>query len=256
MRKLRSALLIILILAAVLVSAGALAVAALNSRNAARPEAVAALESNEQVSVTEQAGEDWIIFSPVGETPDTGFIIYPGGFVDPVAYAPVARDIAANGFLVVIDPMPLNLAVLNLNGADAILPAFPDIANWAIGGHSLGGAMAAEYAAGRPNGVDGLALWAAYPANSTDLSDNNLAALSIYGDRDGVASVDDVLDGGNRLPDAEFILVPGGNHTQFGRYGEGLQRGDNPASTSRDEQQRIVADSTSALLSSLTNLNN
>lgn len=256
MRKTRVALLIALLLAAVVLIGGALAIAVLNDRNAARPEAVAALVSDGQVAVTEQTGEDWFVFSPVGGTPDTGFIIYPGGFVDPVAYAPVARDIAANGYLVVIDPMPLNLVVLNVNGADAILPAFPEITHWAIGGHSLGGAMAAEYAAGHPDAVDGLALWAAYPANSTDLSDKDLAALSIYGDRDGIASIDDVLDGGNRLPDAEFVLVPGGNHTQFGRYGEGLQRGDNPASISRDEQQRIVADGTSTLLSSLTNTNN
>lgn len=95
--------------------------------------------------------------------------------MDPVAYAPVARDIAAAGYLTVIDPMPLNLAVLDLQGAGDIIAGFPDITSWAIGGHSLGGAMAAEFAFRNPGVVDGLALWAAFPAANSDLSTFDLA---------------------------------------------------------------------------------
>lgn len=224
----------------------------LNSRNAARPEAIAALQSDDSVTVNRPDGEDWYVFTPTKADPSTGFIIYPGGFVDPVAYAPTARDVAEDGYFVVIDPMPLNLAVLDIEAADKIIAAYPQISAWAIGGHSLGGAMAAEYVAGNPDRIEGLALWAAYPASNTDLSGNDLAAVSIYGDADGVASIADVLDGANRLPDSTvFVLIPGGNHTQFGRYGEGLQRGDNPAAISRDEQEQIVVDSTVEMLSSI-----
>ncbi len=235
---------------------GAIYVVSANNRNAARPEAVAAMQSDDLVAVSESPGEDWIVFSPTGEDPTTGFIIYPGGFVDPVAYAPVARDIAAAGYLTVIDPMPLNLAVLGLQGASDIIDGFPDITAWGIGGHSLGGAMAAEYTYRNPAAVDGLALWAAYPAANSDLSTFDIQAVSIYGDADGVAAPEDVLDGANRLPaDAVFVLIPGGNHTQFGHYGEGLQRGDNPATIDRAGQQQIVVDATTAMLATI-NLSN
>ncbi len=249
MRALRILLLSFLVLAAIAVVAGTLVITSINNRHAAQPEAIAALESNGRVAVTRQPGEDWIVFTPVDATPHTGFILYPGGLVDPVAYAPLAYDIAANGYLVVIDPMPLNLAVLGSNGATDIITGFPQITAWAIGGHSLGGAMAAEFAANNPVAIDGLALWASYPAAGTDLSGFDLSAVSIYGDSDGVAPVADVRDGANRLPpDTLFVTIRGGNHTQFGRYGEALQRGDNPATIDRDEQQQIIVNNTTAML--------
>lgn len=252
MRAIRSILLIVGVLFLIGLAAGWVIYISLNNRNAARPEALAAMKSDEFVAVSGTEGEDWIIFSPEGQTTTTGFIIYPGGFVDPVAYAPTARAIAERGYLTVIDPMPLNLAVLGLEGADDIIAGFPTISAWAIGGHSLGGAMAAEYTYRNPEVISGLALWAAYPSDNTDLSDVALEVVSIYGDADGVASVDDVLNGANRLPtDSVFVLIPGGNHTQFGRYGEGLQRGDNPATISRDEQQRIVVDHTVEMLTTI-----
>jgi len=42
--------------------------------------------------------------------------------------------------------------------------------------------------------------------------------------------------------DTVFVPIQGGNHTQFGYYGNGteLQKGDNPADISRDAQQQIV----------------
>ena len=233
----------------ILLVTGAGAFVVLNGRNQARPEAVAALESDAQVTVSQVAGQDWYVFSPAAGTAITGLILYPGGFVDPVAYAPIAREIAAHGYLVVLDPMPLNLAVTGINSAGAIIAAFPEIAHWAIGGHSLGGAMAAEYIKGNPETIDGLALWAAYPAENTDLSSLLLAVVSIYGDADGVASIADVTGAADRLPDdARFILIDGGNHTQFGAYGQGLQRGDNPATIDRDAQQAAIVAGTLELL--------
>ena len=233
----------------ILLVTGAGAFVVLNGRNQARPEAVAALESDAQVTVSQVAGQDWYVFSPAAGTAITGLILYPGGFVDPVAYAPIAREIAAHGYLVVLDPMPLNLAITGINSAGAIIAAFPEIAHWAIGGHSLGGAMAAEYIKGNPETIDGLALWAAYPADNTDLSSLLLAVVSIYGDADGVASIADVTGAADRLPDdARFILIDGGNHTQFGAYGQGLQRGDNPATISRAAQQAAIVAGTLELL--------
>lgn len=233
----------------ILLLAGGGAFVVLNGRNQAQPEAVAALESDAQVTVSHVAGQDWYVFSPTAGETNTGLIVYPGGFVDPVAYAPIAREIARRGYLVVLDPMPLNLAVTAVDAADDIITAFPDIVHWAIGGHSLGGAMAAEYSANAPQNVDGLALWAAYPAANTDLSRLPLTVVSIYGDADGVAAAEDIVGAAQRLPsDAQFIVIRGGNHTQFGSYGQGLQRGDNPATIGRDEQQAQIVEGTLELL--------
>ena len=236
----------------ILFAAGAVAFAVLNGRNEAMPQARAALQSDAAVSVAPMDGQDWHVFRPTTGQPNTGLILYPGGFVDPVAYAPIARAIAERGYLVVLDPMPLNLAVTGVESADAIIAAHPEITHWAIGGHSLGGAMAAEYVKNNPDAINGLVLWAAYPAENTDLSAPALGVVSIYGDADGVAAMADVTGAAVRLPaDARFVPIQGGNHTQFGWYGQGLQRGDNPATISREEQQALTVEATVALLESL-----
>ena len=249
MRAHRRFLIVLTITLLILLLAGAGAFAVLNGRNQAMPDARAALQSDAAVTVTQIDGQDWYIFSPATGAPTPGLILYPGGFVDPAAYAPIAREIAARGYLVVLDPMPLNLAVTQVEAADAIIAAHPEIDHWAIGGHSLGGAMAAEYVKNNPNAVAGLVLWAAYPAESTDLSALPLSVVSIYGDADGLASVADVTGAAERLPaDTRFVLIPGGNHTQFGSYGQGLQRGDNPATISREDQQAQIIEATIELL--------
>jgi pimeloyl-ACP methyl ester carboxylesterase len=246
-------LLSLLVIVLLIVGSGAVTYEVLNSRNQARPEAVAALQSGDEVTVSRDDGQDWYVFTPTGATPTTGLIIYPGGFVDPVAYAPIAQAIAAQGYLVVLDPMPLNLAVTAAESAGAIIAAHPEITAWAIGGHSLGGAMAAEYAADNPGAVGGLALWAAYPAANTDLSAQDIAVVSIYGDADGVAAVEDVLGAAERLPpDTLFVAIPGGNHTQFGAYGEELQQGDNPAGIDRAGQQAAIVAATVQMLQSIS----
>lgn len=252
MRPHRRLLIALGVILLILVIAGGAALAVLNGRGQAQPKAIAALQSDGLVTVSQVAGQDWYVFAPAAGSVSTGLILYPGGFVDPVAYAPIARAIAERGYLVVLDPMPLNLAVTNVNSADAIIAAHPEIAHWAIGGHSLGGAMAAEYVNNNPAAVSGLVLWAAYPAENTDLSALPLSVVSIYGDADGVASIADVTGAAGRLPaDARFVLIPGGNHTQFGAYGQSLQRGDNPATISREDQQAQIVAATVELLATI-----
>lgn len=236
----------------ILLIAGGIAFVMLNGRNQALPTAGAALESDATVTVSRAASQDWYVFAPAAGSATTGLILYPGGFVDPVAYALVAHDIARQGFLVVIDPMPLNLAVTHVEAADAIIDAFPGIDAWAVGGHSLGGAMAAQYVYDNPEAMAGLALWAAYPAEGIDLSGLPVNVVSIYGDKDGVAAIEEITGAASRLPaDTQFVLVPGGNHTQFGEYGTGLQRGDSVAGIDRAEQRALVVAATVKLLHSI-----
>jgi predicted alpha/beta-hydrolase family hydrolase len=211
------------------------------------PEALTALQSDAQVQVTTSP---WLTFSPNGAQPTTGFIFYPGGRVDPRSYAPAARALAEQGYLAVIVPMPFNLAVFGANRADDVIAAHPEIADWAIGGHSLGGAMAAQYVIDHPQAVDGLTLWAAYPANNGLADREALDVVSVFGTRDGLATPADIEASRPLLPSiTRWAPIEGGNHAQFGWYGE--QPGDNPATISREEQQRQAVGATVELLAAI-----
>ena len=91
-----------------------------------------------------------LYFAPVEPAKTTGIIFYPGGRVDYRAYAPLALALAQSGYPVFILKAPLNLAVFDPNGAAAVVSAYPEIDRWLIGGHSLGGSMAASYVDGNP----------------------------------------------------------------------------------------------------------
>ncbi len=211
------------------------------------PEALAALKSDVDVTVT--SGK-WLVFTPSASQPTKGFILYPGGRVDYRAYAPAAHQIAAQGYLVVIVRMPLNLAIFGVNTAQDVLSAYPQIRHWAIGGHSLGGSMAARFAETHPGAVQGLALWASYPASSDDLSNSGLYIVSTFGAQDGLATGGKIEASRPLLPaDTTWVKISGGNHAQFGWYGD--QAGDNPASISRSDQQAQVVAATLGMLESL-----
>jgi dienelactone hydrolase len=212
------------------------------------PQAVAAMVSDEHVTVVQ---DDVIVFRPNDTAPTTGLVFYPGAHVDPVSYAPPMRALAAQGFLVVITPMPLNLAVLDSDRAADVIADFPQISRWAVSGHSLGGAMAAAFVASDPAGVGGLVLWAAYPSSGDDLSTWEGQVTSISATEDGLTTPDDIVRTTPLLPaSTEFVIVDGGNHAQFGWYGE--QRGDGVATISREDQQSQTVAATLRLLRALS----
>lgn len=242
MHSLRKRPWLLLLLVPVLLAAGFVVWA--STGPAPMPEALAALQSDDQVLVQE---EPWIAFSPAGMEPSVGLVLYPGGRVDPRAYAPAARALAAEGYQVVIVPMPLNLAIFAPDRATEVMASFPEIGRWAIGGHSLGGAMAARFAHLHPDAVQGLALWASYPAAGNDLSDREVAVTSIFGTLDGVATGEEIAASRSLLPpDTTWVPIEGGNHAQFGFYGP--QQGDNEAAISRLDQQEQIVSATLDLL--------
>jgi hypothetical protein len=110
-------------------------------------QAINALQSDSNVTVI--SGQ-WLTFKPTTTNYTTGLIIYPGGRVDYRSYAPLAHAIANEGYLTIIVPMPLNLAVFGANAANEVIASHPEITSWAIGGHSLGGTMAAQFAYQNP----------------------------------------------------------------------------------------------------------
>jgi hypothetical protein len=198
------------------------------------PEALAALESDSQVTVTTG---DFITFEPANQQPaSVGFIFYPGGRVDARSYAVPLREIAAQGYLVVLVPVRLNLAFFDVNAAAPVIAAYPEIEYWVIGGHSLGGVASALFAKDHPE-ISGITFWAAYPADD-GIKNSNLRVLSIYGTKD-MAGMDKFKETSVLNPPAtQYVVIEGGNHSQFGDYG--LQPGDNEATISRAEQQSQV----------------
>ena len=210
-------------------------------------EAFAALKSDANVTVV--SGQ-WLVFEPKATDYSVGFIFYPGGRVDYRSYAPYAHAIAVQGFLTIIAPMPLNLAVFDSNAANGVISAYSNITVWAVGGHSLGGTMAAQYVHDNPGKVKGLILWASYPESRTDLSKLSIHVLTVHGTNDGLVSTKQIDDSLKQLPDDTVrVEITGGDHAQFGWYGP--QSGDNPATITRQQQQDQTVNATINVLSSL-----
>lgn len=145
--------------------------------------------------------------------------------------------------------MPLRLAVLNPGAAKSVIDTNPDIKNWVIGGHSLGGSMASNFAYNNQDIISGLVFLASYPAGSNDLSDSKIKVISITGSRDGILNTESLSSTITLLPpDTMFVNIEGGNHSQFGDYG--LQSGDNPADINKEDQHAAVTENILDLLKS------
>ena len=185
-----------------------------------------------------------LVFMP--ENVNFGLIFYPGGKVDERAYIPLMREISSHGVLCVLVKVPFRLAVFDVNAANGICESFPDVSAWYIGGHSLGGSMAAAYLEKNPENFCGLFLLGSY--STADLSGQNLSALSVFGSNDGVLNMEKYSKNLSNLPnDFSEIIIDGGNHAYFGAYGE--QKGDGEAKISRCEQMKATADAFIAFIS-------
>lgn len=181
---------------------------------------------------------------------NTLLVFYAGGLVRPQAYEWLGRALAARGVQTVIPVFPLDLAVTGVNRADGLIARFGAGKRVVLAGHSLGGAMAAGYAAGHARQLSGLILMAAYPAQNVDLRAAPFPVLSLLAGRDGVASADDVRDGLTRLPDDTALTVlPGAVHAFFGRYGP--QRGDGLPTITRAEAEGQIVGAVAAFLDQL-----
>lgn len=190
-----------------------------------------AMETADQVTVSVQ--ENWIDFMP--DKPEgISVIFYPGGLVKPESYAPLAHELAEAGHHTVIAKMPVNLAVLKQNLADDIRNAYPE-ESFVMGGHSLGGSMAARYAASHPDALQGIFFLASYPDQKGSVKSLGIQALSILGTNDEVVNATKYQNGRAYLPeDTVYYTIEGGNHSQFGDYGH--QSGDGEPEITGEEQ--------------------
>jgi len=199
-------------------------------------DAIAAFAPMNAVSA-EQLDDGTLVFRP--ENPTKGFIFYPGGKVEYTAYQPLMAACAQQGILCVLVKMPFNLAVLDINAAAGIQQQYPQIENWYIGGHSLGGSMAAAYLADHADDFDGLVLLGSY--STADLSETGLTVLSVYGSEDRVMNRAKYDENKSNLPgDLVEVVLQGGCHAYFGMYG--AQEGDGEPSISNAEQISLTAE--------------
>lgn len=227
------------------------AVAWLRPYPAAEP-ALSAMRSDVSVTVTESPTE--IVMAPTAASDTSGVLFQPGALVDPRAYAAVLRPLAENGHTVVIAKQPLGIAFLATGALDAARLEHPEVVGWLVGGHSLGGTVAALQADGADSDTAspavGLLLFASYPAS--DISSSlTVPATSISGTRDGLATPAEIKASRDTLPpDTLFTVIEGASHAQFGDYGK--QPGDGVPEIAQGEARRLISDASVAFAASLT----
>lgn len=201
------------------------------------------LASTAQLPV--EQGDGYLAFGDPNAS--VGLVFYPGAKVEYSAYAPLMHDLAERGVFSVVVQMPFNFAFFDINAADRVRAAYPAITSWWVGGHSLGGSMAAQYAADHADdpSMKGVVLAASYSAS--DLSHANLGAVSVYGSNDQVLNRSKLEENAGLLPsESSTVEIAGGNHAGFGDYGP--QDGDGSASISPEQQRDQAADIIAAYL--------
>ena len=204
--------------------------------------ALAAMESDDAVTVDEYPTQ--IVLTPTRAVDATAVFFQPGARVDARAYAAVLRPLAEAGHRVVITKQPFGIAFLNTSAFGSVQAAYPDVVDWVVGGHSLGGTVACIDADAHDDDdahpVRGLLLYASYPA--TDMSSSLTAAvLSISGSDDGLATPADIDASKADLPaSAEFEVIDGAVHSYFGDYGP--QPGDGTPTISHDDARTQISD--------------
>lgn len=185
--------------------------------------------------------DDYVTFQPKANKviPITkqGLIFYPGGKVEYKSYAPLLRSLSDLGITSILVKMPFNLAVFNKNGADNKQNLFKNVTSWYIGGHSLGGAMAADYLSSHHDEYKGLVLLGSY--STKDLSSyTNLSTLSLLAENDKVLNKDKYEANKNYLPSLTEVTIEGGIHSYFGDYG--IQAKDGTPSITQEEQNKMM----------------
>ncbi|MGB5952307.1 MAG: alpha/beta hydrolase [Ornithinimicrobium sp.] len=216
----------------------------------ATPDAIDAMSGSVEVKVADSATRITLSPGGDGESPTSvGMVFQPGARVDPRAYVPLLSEIAATGHLVVIIKQPFNIGFTAINAPSEIIEDHPEIAHWALAGHSLGGVAGSSYAADTQGQVDAVLFWASYPLGS--LADSDLAVTSISGSNDGLSTPADIEESRKNLPpDTTFVQVDGAVHAFFGDYGP--QAGDGEPAVSRASAQRQIVEASITALAALT----
>lgn len=196
---------------------------------------------------------DYAVYYSGNAAPDHAFLMVPGGMVDPHVYVCWINRLVRNdpSVAVVLLKYPSNLPITNISKVLKVANDLDEFSHWAIGGHSLGGVVAASVVHKDTGFFDGLVLMASWSRAASDLSNWGSTVLSVYASEDQLATEEEVFNSGQFLPPGITISSPeelaalsaqtayyqivGGNHAGFGCYGP--QKGDGKAFIDVDEQQ-------------------
>lgn len=184
---------------------------------------------------------------PVGSSLPA-LVLVPGGRVPRESYRWLGEALALRGVVTAVPEAPYDLAILDA----ARVPATAELLRsgrgllsglvgpkLAVGGHSLGGVVAA--AAAVDGGFDALVLLAAYPASGDPVESLQIPSLSIAASRDCSAELDDVRAGWQRLPAPTILAtVLGSTHYQFTASDE-QDREDCPPEVTLDVAHQRIA---------------
>ena len=188
-----------------------------------KKEEITVEEFSEGIFIDGIANEDAVIF-------------YPGAKVEYTAYLPLCYELSKQGADCFLVEMPFHLAIFGKNKAEKIMEEY-SYKNWYLAGHSLGGAMAADYVAQNVDDFAGLIMLAAYPTKP--LVSEDLKVISIYGNKDMVLNKEKLEAGAELVPQHYTEIGLGGaNHAGFGNYGP--QEGDGEAAMEREKQQELT----------------
>ncbi|MFQ3250275.1 MAG: pimeloyl-ACP methyl ester carboxylesterase [Glaciecola sp.] len=166
-------------------------------------DAIAAANTDSNVSITFTEGI-WQYHSMIDSKSST-LLFFPGGLVDPIAYAPLARYIAEEGYNVLLVELPYRGV---FGGSDsqelrtriaAALALIPESNSVVVGGHSKGAVVASRLSATVPS-LAGLVLIGTSHPRDLDLSRLEMPVTKIVGTHDGIATPEKVQKNAILLP--------------------------------------------------------
>jgi len=229
----------------------------LQGTHAPLPEALAALQSDSDVLFTQVAVPDWdnenyYVFQPKAAPASKALVFYGGATCDARDYAPMAREIARAGFMMVLVKMPGDISFSAPDRAATVIAAFPGIKTWAIGGHSMGGISACQFAREHLDTISAVVLWASWPSPQNKIDQTDLKALSISATNDGIYPPVKIKWSHAMLPaDTVYVVIQGGNHGQFAWCTGDFKPVDHTATITLDEQSAQTVAATVSFLNSL-----
>jgi len=200
------------------------------------------LSSNQNIVFSDT--DEYISFVPKVDSTMISLLFFPGALVQPDAYAPLLKDLAMRGYSTYIQKIPFRIAITDNMEDKALNKAYSKINSssdkkWIIVGHSRGGRMAANYAAKYSQTLSGMILLGTSHPKEKDLTQIDIPVLKLSASEDGLASPSEISQFAKNLPvNTNFVMIDGGNHSQFGYYG--FQFGSGKATLTLEEQQKII----------------
>jgi len=241
------------VLLALVIGVGAWATLAFRPTSEAR----AALANDSRVEVVYDRGVYRFSSMSFRGTVPVGLLLFPDKYVDPIAYAPYARAIAAAGYPVILVPLTSRGMFGGADPAEVLHLALGSIhederaAQWILAGHghgaSVAGRMALEVMQLGAKAVGGILLIGTAQPGDSVLAKVKVPLTKIVATKDGRVSYATAEANRRYLPpQAKWVAIDGGNHSQFASAG--FFPGDSPAGVSHAEQQQRLINATLEML--------